>query len=984
MSGPETGPGLRVNPLQAIALLLAAVAVLGTAAWGYARAAPNVDVVGLELAGTVAAAGLVVDADAAGFASAVQADFLLIGGYVVGLLLVGVLGRGVLWTPGARKLVRLSMAGVVGAGALDLAENVLLLDFLEPPTALDGEPTMRLVQAAAFAKFTLLAAAGILAAVVAGVTISRLTLLAWERRPGGARPTLVRGTDILPPVEPAPATAGGSATHWDAASRLPPSRWPAEVGIAASGGGIRSACVTLGALQSLRDQGELERAGYLVSVSGGGYMAGAFQLALQPVPSNDQGPPAQGVNAAGPGDVFAPGSTEEDHLRRHSSYVADGAREWMVAFWTLLRGIVVSFALINLTVAVAGLLLARYYTAVPIVDLAGLRPRFLVDPGAQAPAFPTPPSGVLVAIGTTAATAFVSFVLGILVLSLREKPVRRPGRIGRALAVVAALLAVVGLAVPALVWASAWVTWKLDIEDAASTATGGTLSAVLLAYLGTLAGVLWRKRETIGRQVGVVRGWLTRAGAGTGTPQAVPTSLVQRLIVLAILLLLGLGLLLVLGWVVASAPQWPLPWQLGVPGALVACAMLLDQTWLGLHPFYRRRLASAFAVRRLRGPKGRVFAGPYPFSTEGTPLSSYGRPPAGGHFPKVIFAAAANLSGQDRTPPGRHAVSYTLAHDFVGGPDVGWVATDKLERRVSSHLARDLTVQAAVAISGAAFASAMGRQARAFQTFFALTNARLGAWLPNPAFLHDEGVDPREGGGQERPGGEPRTHWTRPRLPRLRRLSYLLREIVGRYPCENRLLYCTDGGHYENLGLVELLRHRCRLVYCIDASGDTPPLSGTLAEAITLAYEELGVRIELDQPLDLVPGGTEPLQPKQPLAALSGRLSRSVICTGTITYPRDVHFPSGTSRTGRLVVMKAALTADLPYELLSYASKKPVFPRDSTSDQWFDHRQFDAYQQLGRYLGDRAADAARRPVVPAARPAGDRQMAAVTSSWSRP
>jgi hypothetical protein len=69
--------------------------------------------------------------------------------------------------------------------------------------------------------------------------------------------------------------------------------------------------------------------------------------------------------------------------------------------------------------------------------------------------------------------------------------------------------------------------------------------------------------------------------------------------------------------------------------------------------------------------------------------------------------------------------------------------------------------------------------------------------------------------------------------------------------------------------------------------------------------------------------------------------------------------------------MKAALTRNLPYELLSYASKKPVFPRDSTSDQWFDHGQFDAYQELGRYLGERAADAARRPPDPAQPPVPD-------------
>ena len=199
------------------------------------------------------------------------------------------------------------MAVAVEAGALDVAGNSLLLDFLASPMVLDGELTMRLVQAAAFAKFTLLAAAGIVAVIAAGVTLSRLTHWLWDRRTGRARALLVRGTDVLPPVEPSSPSASGATTRWDSATRVPAGRLPAEVGIAASGGGIRSSCVTLDALQSLRAAGELGRAGYLVSVSGGGYTAGAFQLALQPVPNRPDDPPPEGHNAAEPLDVFAPG-----------------------------------------------------------------------------------------------------------------------------------------------------------------------------------------------------------------------------------------------------------------------------------------------------------------------------------------------------------------------------------------------------------------------------------------------------------------------------------------------------------------------------------------------------------------------------------------------------------------------------------------------------------------------------------------------------
>ena len=53
-----------------------------------------------------------------------------------------------------------------------------------------------------------------------------------------------------------------------------------------------------------------------------------------------------------------------------------------------------------------------------------------------------------------------------------------------------------------------------------------------------------------------------------------------------------------------------------------------------------------------------------------------------------------------------------------------------LEEELDAHLRMDITVQNAVAVSGAAFASAMGAQARAYQTLLALSNARLGTWLP--------------------------------------------------------------------------------------------------------------------------------------------------------------------------------------------------------------------------------------------------------------
>ena len=52
--------------------------------------------------------------------------------------------------------------------------------------------------------------------------------------------------------------------------------------------------------------------------------------------------------------------------------------------------------------------------------------------------------------------------------------------------------------------------------------------------------------------------------------------------------------------------------------------------------------------------------------------------------------------------------------------------------------------------------------------------------------------------------------------------------------------------HYENLGLVELLRRGCTEIYCLDASGLSADGAEfeSLGEAITLARSELGVEIE--------------------------------------------------------------------------------------------------------------------------------------------
>jgi hypothetical protein len=817
-----------------------------------------------------------------------------------------------------------------------------------------------------------------LAAVLLGRALRRPADFSWVRRAGDPGGEL----NVVP--SPSVVGADGRAFPGDALPTPRPDRDlerpAAALALCASGGGIRSASVTLGALQALRGRGLLHRARYLVSVSGGGFTAGAFQLAMNPLPDFGEGEPRIGVAVTDPERVFSEGSVEEDHIRRHGKYVADAGGEWAAALGALLRGAGASLALLAGVVCVFGVVLGVFYRLAPLAAFDYGYP-FTPGAGDHPPGFPPVPDGVLLATAIPVALGLLSWFAVIALMSFAGTA----STIGRQMVIgsfsLAAAVLLLGVAMPAVVWCGTRAVWWLDSVsslNAAQLATGGAAGTVTLAYLGSLSSILWRGRRRIS---GVGRFF----GRGGALRRRVPSALSQRITVWTVLVAIAALYALLFGAVVRVASKdhlfagpvtswgwWPQWFLIGACAGFVLVTALVDETWMSLHWFYRRRLATAFAVRRLDlGPNSEA-AQPYDFEREATRLSTYGARREG--FPQVIFSAAAHLSGADRSPPGRNAVSFSLSSDWVGGPQVGYLRTAALEHNLGSNLRMDLTVQTAVAVSGAAFASAMGVQARAYQTLLALSNARLGTWLPNPAWLYR-----RCGAGD----------WTQPRLPRVRRISYLLREVLGVYDQRDRLLLVTDGGHYDNTGLVELLRHRVRTAICIDSSGDSPPFAQALGRAISLAREELGVSIDLHDPLGLVPGSGRPMAPDRALASVNARLSRAAVVVGTITYPEafvapDEVGPDGgpaePSATGFLVVAKLALTEDMPYDVLAFAATDHVFPYDSTGDQWFDEGQFNAYHGLGRCLGEKAADALApvpspaAPAVPAQRAPSDQEV----------
>jgi hypothetical protein len=218
-----------------------------------------------------------------------------------------------------------------------------------------------------------------------------------------------------------------------------------------------------------------------------------------------------------------------------------------------------------------------------------------------------------------------------------------------------------------------------------------------------------------------------------------------------------------------------------------------------------------------------------------------------------------------------------------------------------------------MAISGAAFASAMGRQALGTtNALLAATSLRLGAWVPNPKFCSDF----------EDTAASPRVH-----------LGYLVRELFGRYrPDRDPFVYVADGGHRDNLGLSEILRKKPRVALCVDASGDQPGSFTTLHECIALARLEQGVTINLDW---------------TPVAHPDKGLPADCVAIGTIDYGDGDPDPS------YLVYGRYQPCKLCSGPLQAYAKASPPFPYYSTGDQILTDVEFRMLTELGEHLGSR-------------------------------
>ncbi|MEK7667202.1 MAG: hypothetical protein AAB409_00975 [Gemmatimonadota bacterium] len=572
------------------------------------------------------------------------------------------------------------------------------------------------------------------------------------------------------------------------------------VGLALSGGGIRSACFNLGLLQALGKRGVLARADYLSTVSGGGYIGSCLSSLL-----------AQGEASVEPGPKFPFSFDRVDenpaikHLRRHGEYLALRRGPLRLDTWRLvsayLGGLLISLGTVLLLLAAAsGVMVWLYQGGFFLLQLRRGATAALAR--ADAASFLAKPESFAGPLFVPALVVLALWALmGLVYVAVKLEPSlwklgfrRTVGRIQGGLLAVAAFLAVAG----ALPFLMLYVS-RLHATLGAALASAGLVSSLSLAGIARLG----EQVRGLATRVELVKRWLVAAGA----------SLLVALACLGVLYFV---------WVHHD-------WALQIALASVVVLWLLarggDINRISMFYFYRDRLSEAFVVRRAEG-EGADSGAAVEYNDD-LLLSdlAYADRPA----PYHLVNTCVNLPGSKVAElRDRKADFFLLSPLFCGSGATGYVPTKSYERgRVRAAERRGIRLAWAMAVSGAAANPQLGTRTKPALAFLlAMLNARLGVWVQNPR------IEPSRRYGEA---------GTRALWP-----YYLLRELVGAADERRALINLSDGGHIENLGVYELLRRRCRVIIASDASADPGGSFQDLGNVIRMARIDLGVQIVLD------------------------------------------------------------------------------------------------------------------------------------------
>jgi hypothetical protein len=449
------------------------------------------------------------------------------------------------------------------------------------------------------------------------------------------------------------------------------------VGLAFSGGGIRSATFNLGVLQALEAGGLLHEVDYLSSVSGGGYVASCYSWLRAKLPVAS----ATRVFAAA---VAHSGGSVLDWLRSHGKFLIS---QRGFSLWTLIASILAA-TFVNLLVLGPPLLAIVYAMTLGWLPLEW--PSWLSLPGTHVP---QQHHGylllLLLGVGSLAAFPVLATVFAVVAGTSRPGMLKRINALrvlmGRMLSIGLGLI-VVGL-IPIAASLGEMAGHFFATRHAHAL---GTHASVLMPVLAGVTSMLLDRRKG-----GDNSGRLTTIG----------------------LALLVYGLL-ILGYHVAVHDDWmQSPVFLGLVGLSLILAMVCNINRVSIHAYYRARLSEAFLpeVDDAEESDPGSFRVAQLNPDHGAPL-------------QLINTTLNTTSSRVEKLSSREGASFFFSPVYAGSSATGY-------RRIDRYADDSMALSSAFTTSGAAIDPDMvDTRARSVSFLMALFNVRLGYWASNPKF----------------------------------------------------------------------------------------------------------------------------------------------------------------------------------------------------------------------------------------------------------
>jgi hypothetical protein len=367
------------------------------------------------------------------------------------------------------------------------------------------------------------------------------------------------------------------------------------------------------------------------------------------------------------------------------------------------------------------------------------------------------------------------------------------------------------------------------------------------------------------------------------------------------------------------SPSWlVLLVAVGLLTVSVVMGLFVNINRFSLHAAYRDRLIRAY----LGASRPKAERRPNPFTGFDEKDNLQMRELRGNRPFHVLNLTLNLVGGQDLAWQDRKAEPFTVTPLHAGNWCLGY--RDAAKYALNKALDRSITLGTAAAVSGAAASPNMGYHSSPIVTFLlALFNVRLGWWLGNPG-----------------PAGHSTFNKPGPRFAP----GPLIAEAFGRTDDTSSYVYLSDGGHFENLGLYEMVLRRCRYIVVSDAGADADFSFEDLGNAIGKIRIDLGVPIRFEKIL-MRPRATDESfgtfpSPQLPYFAV-GRIGYS--CVDYLKTPGDL----GPEADGLLIYIKASLNGTEAVDIFHYAKSHPTFPHESTANQLYSESQFESYRELG-------------------------------------